>query len=133
MESEQQTLYFLIISYSLLFGAVCGIIGAVYRFVLAYEWILNWWFRFGGRFESKWFYRPLWGCAKCFAGQLAVWLWFLLEILPAVSSHSRHAAGKMFFLIHSPQTTGVLILGWFCAISAAILTAVFLGDYFEKK
>lgn len=61
------------LSLLLLIGAASGISGAVYRFVLSHEPVLNWWFRFGDKYEGRWFYPPIWGCHKCISGQLALW------------------------------------------------------------
>lgn len=119
--------------FSLLVGFICGMIGAVYRFVLAYEKILNWWFKFGDRYERKWFHRPVWGCSKCFAGQLAGWFWLIFEILPAILRHSRHLERLNDFPIHYAQTGGALVLGWLSSICCAIVTALFIGSYLEDK
>ena len=58
-------------------AVVFAVIAFVYREILSREKILNWWFKFGLRFEKRFFYRPIWGCEKCFAGQLAFWTFFL--------------------------------------------------------
>jgi hypothetical protein len=51
----------------------CAIITYVYVFILSREDILNWWFRFGERFNGRWFYKPVWDCEKCISGQMALW------------------------------------------------------------
>lgn len=62
-----------------------GHLAVLYRRILAHEEILNWWFRFGSRFEGKWFWKPIWGCHLCISGQIALWTyvinWFLVVIL----------------------------------------------------
>jgi hypothetical protein len=58
---------------SLTIALCCAVISIVYMCVLSREPILNWWFRFGMRFERRAFHKPIWGCEKCFAGQLALW------------------------------------------------------------
>jgi hypothetical protein len=50
------------LSLLLLIGIASGISGAIYRFVLNQEPVLNFWFRFGDKYEGKWFYPPIWGC-----------------------------------------------------------------------
>jgi hypothetical protein len=63
--------------------AICtGLVAAVYRGVLAYEPILNWWFKIGDRYEKKWFYKPIWGCIRCIAGQFGLWGFVFLEAIP---------------------------------------------------
>lgn len=122
-----------ILLFSLLVGFCCGIIGAVYRYVLAYEKILSWWFRFGNRYESKWFFKPIWGCAKCFSGQLAGWFWLGCLIIPRMVLFFELGGLKTFSGIYYAELTGALILGWFCAICAAIMTAVFFQTFLEQK
>lgn len=65
-----------------LMSAAAGIAGGIYRNVLAYEPILNWWFRFGNRFEKKFFFPAIWGCVKCISGQFGLWSYLLLVIVP---------------------------------------------------
>ncbi len=118
---------------AIMMGICCGVIGSVYRFILAYETILNWWFRFGSRYERKWFYRPIWGCAKCFAGQLSFWSWLLIVIIPLIVRHYRQNGGLFNFSTNTTQTAGLAILGLLTAISSAITTAVILGPILEAK
>lgn len=122
-----------ILFFSLLVGFCCGLIGAIYRSVLAYELILNWWFRFGNRYEGKWFFRPVWECAKCFSGQLAGWFWLAFKILPAIIRYCGQISRGLPFSIHYAQTGAALILGWFCAICAAIFTAIILQSFLTDK
>lgn len=60
-----------------LYGAFIALFAVTYRLILAYQPVLNWWFRFGLRFSNKWFYNPIWGCELCFAGQVALWVYLL--------------------------------------------------------
>lgn len=59
------------------YAALIGLFAVVYRHILAYEPVLNWWFVWGARFEDKWFYKPIWGCELCISGQLALWSYAL--------------------------------------------------------
>ena len=61
----------------LFFALIIGITGVIYRMILAYEPILNWWFMFGLRYEKRWFYKPVFGCEFCFAGQIAFWSYLI--------------------------------------------------------
>jgi hypothetical protein len=99
----------------------CGVIGAVYRGILAYETILNWWFRFGSRFEKRWFYEPMWGCVKCITGQLALWWFLFLEIIPRFLETQRPV-----------MEISTLLFGLLFTICGAILTAIILALLITK-
>lgn len=119
--------------FAFVLGSGCGVIGAVYRFVLAYEKILSWWFRFGNRFERRWFFKPVWGCAKCFAGQMAGWSWLVVAIIPAILTHCGRHGGEIQFSTHTTQTAGLLVVGVLIAICVAITVALVLGPILENK
>lgn len=67
-----------------------AIVGVVYMNVLSYEKVMNWWFKFGDRLctsdyggcnpkrRFEWFYLPVWGCFKCFTGQVCLWGYLIL-------------------------------------------------------
>ena len=40
----------------IIFSAVFALIAVVYIKILSYEEVLNWWFKFGLKFENKWFW-----------------------------------------------------------------------------
>jgi hypothetical protein len=63
----------------LIFAAFASaVIGVVYIHVLQFEPVLNWWFRFGMKFERyNNLFRLVWNCEKCVAGQIAFW-WYLI-------------------------------------------------------
>ena len=63
-------------------AVVFAVIAFVYREILSREKILNWWFKFGLRFEKRFFYRPIWGCEKCLHKRpfLAFYFLFYTEI-----------------------------------------------------
>lgn len=56
-----------------IFAVIFAIVAVVYIKILAFEDVLNWWFKFGLKYENKWFHKPIWGCHLCFSGQLALW------------------------------------------------------------
>lgn len=64
---------------AMVLGISAGIVAAVYRCVLAYEPVLNWWFKFGARFEGRKWYPPIWGCLTCISGQMGLWFYLLLS------------------------------------------------------
>ncbi len=64
----------------IIYAVAIGVMASVYKNILLYEPVLNWWAIIGQRFNAKWYYKPIWGCDKCLAGQLSLWL-FLLNVL----------------------------------------------------
>lgn len=113
---------------AILFGLSCAIIGCATH-ALQNEQILNWWFVFGEKFGKRiednhekelWFYRPIWGCAKCFSGQLSMY-WF-------ISWHTRvHCSENGRFLPFAGWWVSFENYSLFChilAIASAILSAI---------
>lgn len=98
--------------FGLLVGIGAGIIGPVYRHVLAYEPILNWWFKIGSRYEmpERWFFKPVWACEKCVSGQLAFWFSLVIYLVHGVP-------GRLI---------PVVILATLTAICTAVLVAIFI-------
>jgi hypothetical protein len=71
---------------AILLGLSAAIISVAMIVVMPHEMILNWWFVFGqavgmrkvnGRQVERWFFRPVWGCEKCFAGQIVLWSYLI--------------------------------------------------------
>lgn len=60
----------------IIYAVLIGVAASVYKNVLLYEDVLKWWVKIGQKRKEKFYYKPLWGCDKCFAGQLC--LWFIL-------------------------------------------------------
>lgn len=46
--------------------------------ILVEEDIMAWWFKFGLKYRERWFYKPIWGCHRCWAGQVAFWSYLYL-------------------------------------------------------
>ena len=65
-------------------SVAAGVIAAVYLKILAYEPVLNWWFKFGNKFEGRWFYPPIWGCIRCVSGQMGLWAFIFLKVTPMI-------------------------------------------------
>ena len=65
-----------------------GHLAVLYRRILAHEEILNWWFRFGSRFEGRWFWKPVWGCHLCISGQMALWTYVINWISVVILSRN---------------------------------------------
>lgn len=69
---------------AMLIGVAFSIVSVVIHCLINNEPVGNWWFRLGRKLGIKlvdgveverWFYRPIWGCEKCFAGQLVLWFY----------------------------------------------------------
>lgn len=118
---------------ALTWGLACGMTGAAYIGIMAREEIFNAWWRFGARFEGRWFFKPVWSCSHCFAGQFALWSFLLLRIVPAplikppVFEHDGDALAYLLRL-----TVGGLF-GLIIAISAAIVSAKILTWFIQEK
>lgn len=103
-------------AFLLLIGAASGISAAVYRFVLNQEPVLNWWFRFGDKYNGRWFYPPIWGCHKCISGQLTLWSCVIICIISGWPL----------------QWLPIMILGTISAICIAIYVAIRLKKIIES-
>lgn len=87
-------------------AVISGIIGTIYTGVLPYEDFFSFWWKFGNRFEGKWFFRPFWVCAKCFSGQFAAWYYLIhcaniektesLPLFPMLPGFKINFAGYLF-------------------------------------
>lgn len=120
-------LYFLL--QILLFSILIGITAAIYHGVLAYSPVLNWWFRFGAKFEKKWFFDPVWGCVKCIAGQMALWSYLILWFLGQPQGQ-----GDPFTVFTDSYANAALLrlFGLITSISAAILFAMLFARLITK-
>lgn len=116
----------MLIIYSLIFA----VIGVVYIKILAQEPVLNWWFKFGLKFEKKWFWWPIWGCHLCFTGQLALWTYVINWI-------SQTKAGNVpffnyLFLIVPKYVDREMSLFWLVfSITSSILSAFVIGKIYD--
>jgi len=101
-------------------GAV-AVTAVVYKEILFREPILNWWLRFGERWERRWFFKPIWGCHKCIAGQAALWLYLFTRFNISIAGVSIHAWGTYSLIWH------------LFAICAAILFAELIKNHLDKQ
>ena len=108
-----------------------AVIAYVYREVLSRENILNWWFKFGLRFEKRFFYRPIWGCEKCFAGQLAFWI-YLLNWLSNGLNENAPFWRFVFFLIPKYGLEDYNVLSGVFSISLSILLTLILTKLIKQ-
>jgi hypothetical protein len=107
---------------ALAWGFASGIVGVVYADILSQEETFNKWWRWGNRFErsSPRLFKLLFVCSHCFAGQFALWTFFVCRILP------------WFFVLQSgwdiPRALFLLIF----ATAAAIFTAKTISFHLKK-
>lgn len=128
---EQRNM-FLTIIIAIVMGGSAGMVGSVYRLILAYEPVMSWWFKFGARFEKKWFFAPVWGCQLCISGQMGLWSYLFLCIMPIVGT--QHG---IFWALCAPvmvvvQNIVSMIFGLLISICGAILTAKLLTPVLTK-
>ena len=116
----------------LIMYAMCiGLLATVYRSILAYEEILNWWFVFGRRFENSFFYKPVWGCEKCFAGQIAFWTYSINWLLAYLDASHKPGLILVFKVIPKYSFYNFNVLEGLIFISIAIATAAILAKLYE--
>lgn len=81
-----------------IYSFLLAVTAYIYRNFLADEPILNWWFKIGDKYHGRWFYKPIWGCEFCFAGQLALWT-YLLNVLFSVILDENDLISRLIFKI----------------------------------
>lgn len=86
---------------TLAFAGVIALITIVIKEILYREPILHWFYRFGERYEGRWFFMPIWGCHKCMAGQLALW-WYI-----ALHFNSYSILGHLFAVCAAIQLSNI--------------------------
>lgn len=118
---------------ALCLGVACSIIGVVINVIMPKEAILNWWFRFGEKYgkeivageeKERLIYRPIWGCEKCFSGQLALWIYFFSHI-KGNNPVDWSANGWFSF-------PGYSLLSHILSVCIAIFTAVIFSHFINK-
>lgn len=118
----------LIIATSIIFGIAAGIMGGIYRCILAYEPVLNWWFKFGERFEKKFFYPAVWGCQKCISGQICLWFYLVIVILPRIVRHW----GQISMIRAWDMEMAAAGLGLLFGLILAVSVAIYAGELICK-
>lgn len=116
-----------LILYSFLI-AVCAV---CYKLVLAHQEVLSWWFQFGARFHNKWFYKPVWGCELCFAGQVAAWT-YLINWISSDLKESAPFWRFIYFLIPEYDINDFSVLNWLIFITMTILFTNFISKFHQN-
>ena len=118
---------------ALFMGLACSIIGVTVNVIMPKEPILNWWFQIGEKFgkeivdgqeKERLIYRPIWGCEKCFSGQLALWI-YLFNHIQSNNPDQWEQHGWFSF-------PGYSLLGHILAVCIAIFTAVIFSHIINK-
>ena len=116
-------------------SVLIAVISVVYIKILSHEEVLNWWFRFGLKFEKKWFWRPIWGCHLCFSGQVALWTYVFNWIF--AKTNGKGVFWDVVFLFLPKYEFGTFSVFWLVfSITLTISTSFFFGkiyDFFEQK
>lgn len=114
------------------YAALIGLFAVVYRHILAYEPVLNWWFRFGARFEERWFYKPIWGCELCISGQIALWTYVINWFCYSYFDRMPGTASLLMSLVPTYRPTSFNVLEGLIFICEAIAFAFLIYKGFNR-
>ena len=114
-----------------LWALIIAVISYVYKEIIGREAVLNWWFKFGLNFEKRFFYRPIWGCEKCFAGQTALWIYILNWLSTNFNTNTPFWRIIFFFIPKYDIETFNVFLGVF-SVSLTILLTFLLTKTIKK-
>lgn len=116
----------------IIWAAFIAVVAYVYIEIIGHEPFFNSWWQFGLKhFENRWFYKPIWGCQLCFAGQNALWI-FIFNWIATNFDTNAPFWRFVFFLI--PKYVGVtysLYLGVF-SVSLSILFTFLITKLLKK-
>ena len=110
---------------------IIAVIAYTYKEIIGREKILNWWFKFGLRFEDRFFYRPIWGCEKCFAGQVAFWIYFFNWLSTNFDTNAPFWRLIFFFIPKYDLGDYSVFLGVF-SVSLSVLLTFLLSKTIKK-
>lgn len=114
-----------------LYAFCIAVFAVVYRIIIADEAILNWWFRFGLRFEKRFFYRPIWGCEKCFAGQIAFWVYLCSWVVSYLSAIAPISA-LFYKVVYIPRQEYFNVFSGVVFVSVTIFFTVILSKLYQR-
>lgn len=110
---------------ALLISFMAALIAVVYKEIIGYEDFFNFWWRFGSRYEDRWFYAPIWGCSKCLAGELSFVAYVLVKISFVLPRHLTISG-------LSVHLQGYSLFGHIFAVAAAIYFTFIVTSIFQK-
>lgn len=114
-----------------LFGLFIAFFAVCYKLVIDTHPVLNWWFMFGMRFQKYWFYKPIWGCELCFAGQIALWV-YLLNWLSSGLDRNALFWRFVYFVIPEIQKGGFNVLNGLIFIFSTIFYTAVISHLYTK-
>lgn len=82
-----------------IYALIIAIAAVIYRRFLSHEEVLSWWFQYGLKYEKRWFWKPVWGCEFCIAGQIALWTYVLNWVFGVVLRANATFSRLIFALI----------------------------------
>lgn len=110
-----------------------GITAVIYKNFLAHEEVLNWWFRYGDKYEGRWFYKPIWGCVYCISGQLALWFYLVNWFGSVNFIKNSFLSHFISFLVPNINPGNFSLLGLVIFICTVIFIVHILDKYFNKN
>ena len=114
-----------------IYAFIIAIIAIVYKKILSHEPVLNWFFRWGLRFERRLFYKPIWGCEKCFAGQAAFWTYLFSWVYTYLNADAPFPRFLFFLIPKYNLENWSVFLGVFFVCLTMLLT--FIGSKLYEK
>lgn len=105
------------------YAALIAVFAVVYRHILAYEPVLNWWFVFGDKYADKWFYKPVWGCELCISGQIALWTYLINWINSSYSAENWRVLNFLLKVVPVYHFEHYSLLGGLIFITTSIAAA----------
>jgi hypothetical protein len=118
---------------SMSLAILAGLTAVIWKEVLGYKLpFINRFFQWGSRFENRWFYKPIWGCSQCFAGQFALWVYLFTHFKVVILSGFGPGwlpIGKVVICSTNLQYS---ITGHILAVSAAIYLATIFTNIFNR-
>ena len=115
----------------ILYAVLIAVFCVTYRLILAYEPILNWWFMFGAKFEKRFFYKPIWGCEKCLAGQIAFWT-YLFSWISSYLNGNAPFWRFLFNLIPQYHLEKFNVLNWLIFVFLSVFLSKSIAKLYEK-
>ena len=113
------------------YTTLIAIFSIVYKEILSHQNVLNWWFRFGIRYENRWFWKPIWGCSICFSGQIALWT-YLGNWIGSYLNQNAPFPRFLFFLIPEYHPNDFSVISLVIFISLSILQTKIIINLLKK-
>lgn len=113
------------------YGVFIALFAVSYRLILAQQEVLGWWFKFGMRFYGKWFYKPIWGCELCLAGQVSLWV-YLLNWLSVNFDRKAPFWHYLFKIVPMADPNGFNVLNGLIFVFSTIFYTSVISKLYQK-